>query len=447
MFDKLSLDWFSFTFRVINHDDYEKIFYRICDLLHETNGIDWQEKSRLRGYAETGLILGGLGFVGYHPKRLEMGVHVSLPGSALSLLETRLSKVSTRSETLGELQDFDLLAWFDNLFETPPTAALGENYKDGEKLPFVWPTRLDWALDDLTGQLNLDQMIEMCKMAELEESNYITSRFRSFSLFQEGWGKAGKTLYLGSRESECYGRIYDKAAQQKIEDQHWIRVEFEYKGDKAKSILQQVRDLGLSVVPRSFLNYVSFKQPPETEDKNRSRWPIAEWWQSFLSVAEKITLGLGQPSSSIQKVETWIIKQVAPALALMSKAFSTERIEQYVNDGLERLNEKHYAMLKAFSEGQSVDPDLSSLLDVASELGGVVTSGGPAWFDQRTEELKKWKEEMKERRMWKKLNHALKQKSWLDEIIDNYYRMEEQGKTIKGCMWTVAGIDFEVASL
>jgi hypothetical protein len=50
----------------------------------------------------------------------------------------------------------------------------------------------------------------------------------------------GHTIYVGSRQSERFIRIYDKAAESKIQGELWFRFELETKGDVAKALAQQL---------------------------------------------------------------------------------------------------------------------------------------------------------------------------------------------------------------
>lgn len=53
---------------------------------------------------------------------------------------------------------------------------------------------------------------------------------------QDDWS-GGFTQYVGTKSSETYTRIYDKAAEQKIEGR-WSRIETVYQGDRAEASLQ-----------------------------------------------------------------------------------------------------------------------------------------------------------------------------------------------------------------
>ena len=378
--DKISIDWLSFTYRVQSEDDFIPIFDLICTHLKESN-IEWREKSGVRGYSNGGVVLDGLGFVAYSPKLLRQGVHVTLSSSALNILENRHNGIDGLT---GEMKGFNVIDWLSRVFNTAPTMALDNEIDEkGNKIPFVKVTRIDFALDDLSGIINIDECISLCELRE-QDSNYVTTRFKSYEVIRSGWAKTGKTLYLGSRSSEAYLRIYDKAAEQNSEGLHWARVEIEYKADRARQILEYVLSTkSLDCVCRSILNYVAFKSPPVGSD-SFERWPIVSWWLEFLQVDEVLVLAFGNPSSTIEKAVDWIDKQVAPTLALVQEAYGDEKVKRLINSGSKRLNEKHYAMLKVYRDGlyDEIERDeIEQLLVVVSDLGGVIVGRSDADLD------------------------------------------------------------------
>ena len=144
----------------------------------------------------------------YFDGREDMGFHVQISGEGVRYLEAK--------------QDFKwkdffymLINWF------------------GAKI-----TRMDIALDDTEGIINLDLLEHKMKNGEA------ISRWRQgrpMVNYDLSTGEArGKTLYFGSRSSDMMCRFYDKREQVKehYEEQgkelpgHWLRCEIEMKGLK-----------------------------------------------------------------------------------------------------------------------------------------------------------------------------------------------------------------------
>lgn len=146
-------------------------------------------------------------------------------------------------------------------------------------------TRCDLAIDDFEGVLNI-RSIQSCISEGL-----VVSRAATFKEFYER-GKSGQLTgrgaYFGSRKSNTYIRIYDKALQMS-EDRHWVRVELELKKRAANEALKRVRAGNLGEVTKAILkDSLSFRM--KGEQKNRSRWPVAPWWNHFLEGVERLRL-------------------------------------------------------------------------------------------------------------------------------------------------------------
>lgn len=176
-------------------------------------------------------------------------------------------------------------------------------------------TRIDAAIDDRSGMLDLDA-IEGCLL-----KREFVSRFRKgrptgeWSFGEDSTVTCNRGFSLGSRQSEVYVRFYDKALEQGV-DGHWVRVEMEFKGDRAGAFVKGVLALGIGeLLPGVLRSYVDFKQVGA--DSNRSRWATVGWWEEFLSYAAKLRLVVSPVIKSVDKLKEWLGKQVAPSLAFV----------------------------------------------------------------------------------------------------------------------------------
>lgn len=91
-------------------------------------------------------------------------------------------------------------------------------------------TRVDYCLDILDGTFN-----PLTCISHLRNREVITHA-RTIPRIQDDW-KGGFSQYVGTKASETYTRIYDKAAEQK-QTGRWTRVETVYQGDRAEASLQ-----------------------------------------------------------------------------------------------------------------------------------------------------------------------------------------------------------------
>lgn len=132
-------------------------------------------------------------------------------------------------------------------------------------------TRLDVAYDDFKGILLMDEMLD-----DVDKHHYI-SKARHWMV---QYGSEGASIYHGSMKSDMLIRIYDKAAEQRV-DHHWIRVELQMRRDIATGFLRNVLDLPVGTVFLGVLrNYLRYVVPDDTS--NPSRWPMTEYWSELL---------------------------------------------------------------------------------------------------------------------------------------------------------------------
>lgn len=143
-------------------------------------------------------------------------------------------------------------------------------------------TRLDIAFDDREGLLLLNEVA-----AGLRGFDYV-SPFKTWEVSDDSDG--GCTIYIGSRRSNFFFRIYDKAIERGYKDRScgpWVRVEAQLRLDRAESWLiggHTPFDLiGL------LSGYIRFIDPDRT-DTNKSRAQTAAWWDKFVAAAKKVKL-------------------------------------------------------------------------------------------------------------------------------------------------------------
>lgn len=111
----------------------------------------------------------------------------------------------------------------------------------------------------------------------------------------------GSTLYIGSRQSERFMRIYDKNAEQQIvNSESWMRIELETKGEQAK-LMQAALTHGYdlqSIIPSAIRTFCDFPGNPD--------WVVA---------TDGTHADLGKSSRKETDTQKWLLDVVAKALA------------------------------------------------------------------------------------------------------------------------------------
>lgn len=149
-------------------------------------------------------------------------------------------------------------------------------------------TRIDLAID-WPKQMYLRALKGAADMGE------IVTRARDWNLIE---GRAGTTLYVGSRESEKFLRIYDKAAETGT-DTTWYRIELECKGDFARGVALHVDGNGYDYFGDIIKGFVD--------------WPTMSQWRDATD-SPTLLEGIPRPEKR-RDTYAWLMAAAAPSLA------------------------------------------------------------------------------------------------------------------------------------
>lgn len=249
-----ALDWLSFTVKGIED-------VAACNALSFGQAYEaWTPIQAVHGYA----------LAKQHPfghmvmsnyKRPDMGVHVMMNGGALSKL------------TELQYDTLNLLSW-----------AMGE----GARI-----TRLDLAIDVH------DVPVEIKHLPALKQVKGQEGSALKWNLITGSDG--GVTLYIGSRKSEKFMRVYNKAVQMDIPGANWTRFELEVKRDTCRTIAAAISALKRDEVA------------PYVKGLMRSLFNPADQTYQLIMDAPAVTV----PSTKDASDNTidWLINSVAKTLA------------------------------------------------------------------------------------------------------------------------------------
>lgn len=194
--------------------------------------------------------------------------------------------------------------------------------------------RVDLSVDDYDGLLDLSEMQRSIK------GGGCVSRFRKEARTEEycrhTTGRVvGQIVRFGSRTSPVSIRFYDKGMQ-KGKDYHWIRIELELK----KKVSQPVVEEWIQGTPLDDLfygilgTYLSFRDP--CKDSNRSRWPVAIWWQSFLNQRERVNFRIRKDSH--KEDFEWFVKNYDKVLARVERHYGPEIFQRMAESGKRKIS-------------------------------------------------------------------------------------------------------------
>ena len=218
--------------------------------------------------------------------------------------------------------------------------------------------RLDLAINDMAGILDIPELTEKCNREEC------ISVFRSFKSYRSGelvrsneqdrYGM-GNTLYIGSLKSEVYFCIYEKDYEQYVKYDIPIedtkiknRFEIRLKNERA---YYAVRDLltyhdaertAFDIINR----YMRFAD--KEVEKSRSEWQTNEKWAYFIgSDRGRLKLTTKPEPYTLTRTLNWISRQVAPTWKVLQKIDSTNGTT-YLKDILDhaKLTERHKKLIE-----------------------------------------------------------------------------------------------------
>jgi len=193
--------------------------------------------------------------------RPEMGVHLSFGGRALSA-------ISEGGHPATKLLDWCLT--------------------QGAKV-----TRIDLAIDVFAQEIDIRALASAPRVAAFPGSA------KKWRLWEGDDG--GCTAYIGSRKSDKFLRVYDKAAEQKRKDVNWTRFELELKGDAAKAAAFQMGSL------------TDAERPVFVKGLMRALFnPDDELYQSIMD-AEAVILTTVKDTSD--KTLEWLLNTVCKSIA------------------------------------------------------------------------------------------------------------------------------------
>ncbi|WMJ23351.1 replication initiation factor domain-containing protein [Paludicola sp. MB14-C6] len=226
-------------------------------------------------------------------------------------------------------------------------------------------TRLDLAFDDFDGLLKMKKIKKKLDMGE-----YV-SRFKKWNEVQTNKTHTkkelvGETYYVGTKQSQCYCKFYDKLLEQKLKNkndefvmkqlesmQHWVRFEITFKDKIAIFVCNMIcysTDVNKDI--REYIN--SCFRFVDLTKSNISRCPITNFWEQFIQSADVSKYRLIQSNlHGYDKTYKWFTSALAPSLFALMSTYKNRNdfIRDIVYHGAFRLNENHKQIMEFENTG------------------------------------------------------------------------------------------------
>lgn len=197
-------------------------------------------------------------------------------------------------------------------------------------------TRLDLALDDFAGEIDLNTVINKLQRGEYRSVKKTYNVVRSAD--QRG-RLQGLTIYIGSNVKTgkgCYYlRMYDKYAQYYAKLQIppeearksgvWQRYELSFSKSKARKFVKKIQETGNfgEAYFGVLRTMIEFLVPQKTKSgknyQDKDKWRVCSWWKAFINNTEKVRLGDAERDLDLASLLNWIRVEVVPSLRLLEK--------------------------------------------------------------------------------------------------------------------------------
>ena len=341
------------------------IHYRLYTAVAEWLGIPagdkWEPKSRFNKVAGVGLMDG----VGVYADHMPTLINEDDPSAGYQLVG-----LGADERFIVDWSGSGLGHWAKEKGATP-LDLLRKARELAESSNLIRVQRLDVAFDDYDGLLDMDKIERY-----LRRTNLVVTRWESFERTssskirgqsEEEPEDGGETIYLGSRLSNSFARIYDKLKEVKAklnrkarravakEDAlppRWIRFELELKRQHAQAVADGMLDAEdvTTYVLGVLRGKIDFKAT--SGDKRIRRRAAVRWWQQFTDSCAAIPIRVPRPALTLERIRAWLDRSVAQSLAVVWLAAGGEEgagdrvIKGIAQDGAGRLDKKKEGLLR-----------------------------------------------------------------------------------------------------
>jgi Putative phage replication protein RstA len=142
-------------------------------------------------------------------------------------------------------------------------------------------------------------------------------RYISLSRYIVHTGGSEQSVYFGSPKSDRRLRIYNKAIERGVPDEHWIRAEFQLRNDSALSFYMRALECGSigTAYQGMLFDFLRFTREVNEDNDHQSRMTVTRWWRTFCGNAKKIKgFYVGGLEYNLESLERYLANQTSSSM-------------------------------------------------------------------------------------------------------------------------------------
>lgn len=192
-------------------------------------------------------------------------------------------------------------------------------------------TRMDLALDNIGDVYFYPHQLEEYINNKLVKSRW--SKYESIKCKDMHSGElTGDTVYLGSRSSDLFCRVYDKTMERISADdvevpENWVRWELVCKHDRAQAAVEHLLKSGFAIgeiMAGVLSNYFSILEP-NFNDSHRERWSLNARWSEFLGNVKPIRLfRVVCKEKTLEDKKDHLLHQYGPTMSAVIRVYGVD---------------------------------------------------------------------------------------------------------------------------
>lgn len=205
-------------------------------------------------------------------------------------------------------------------------------------------SRIDLALDDTSGAVTIDTVIE--SVNAFEDVNRFTQVEIRQPIDRRSKGFAGRSVYWGKPSSSRQVVFYDKEIEQfrktGEETGPWLRCEVRWKKRAAKLAAWQLANFGMQQIIPLICGVIEFRNNDNVKTERRT---ICDWWHQWTGDIFPVKTGVCKVVKTIEEKAAWLGRQMSKTIGQVAALLDGETILEMIRAGIHATTEREWKIL------------------------------------------------------------------------------------------------------